>query len=125
PGILWPKFEDQTVGLKLALIGSIKDEIMNTEELALELIKMLEIRYPHLVSDHYGLGRDMDQKAVLSANPEVAVLEEIARARGAFLKGGETDYLKTANILLENFRNAKIGRISLESPKEIFSGEKA
>ncbi len=122
PGILWPKFEDQTVGLKLALIGSIKDEIMNTEELSLELIRLLNERYPELLKTYYGLSEI--HYDVYPDKPEIAELEAIARIRGAIMKGGETDWLKASNILLENFRNAKIGRISLESPAD-FSGEGA
>ena len=116
PGILWPKFEDQSVGLKLALIGSIKDEIMNIEELSLELIRMLDARYPEMINSFYGLS-EIPYDAY-PGKPEVAKLEAVAKVRGAFMKGGEIDYLKTANILLENFRNAKIGKISLESPDD-------
>ena len=127
PGILWPKFEDQSVGLKLALIGSIKDEIMNTEELSLELIKMLDARYPGMLNAFYGLTDGGDDSGQAEAGRidyekypgkgEIAELEAIARVRGALAKGGEIDYLKAAGILLENFRNAKIGRISLEQPE--------
>ncbi len=117
PGILWPKFEDQSVGLKLALIGSIKDEIMNIEELSLELIKMLNERYPELIKSYYGLEEiDYDK---FPGKPEVSELEAIAKTRGALGKGGETDYLKAANIVLENFRNAKVGQLSLETPDDI------
>ena len=116
PGILWPKFEDQQVGLKLALIGSIKDEIMNTEELSLELIRMLNARYPGLIREHYGLS-EIDYDKYLD-KPEIAEMEAVGRVRGALMKGGEIDYLKTANILLENFRNAKLGRLSLEEPEK-------
>lgn len=105
-GILWPKFEDQSVGLKLALIGSIKDDILNTEELALELIKLLEERYPGMMGEFYGV----------SEGEPYAVLEDIGRIRGCLKAGGEIDTLKAANIILENFRNGKIGRISLEEP---------
>ncbi len=116
PGILWPKFEDQSVGLKLALIGSIKDEIMNIEELAMELIKVLEKRYPGLISNSYGLENiDYDKYPV---KPEAAVLEAIGTIRGCVAKGGEIDFLKAANLLLENFRNGKLGQLSLESPEE-------
>lgn len=122
PGILWPKFEDQSVGLKLALIGSIKDEIMNIEELSLELIRMLDERYPGLIEEHYELKEiDFDK---YPGKPEVSKLEAIAQARGALIKGGEIDYLKAANILLENFRNAKLGNVSLESPAEFIDSDK-
>ena len=107
PGILWPKFEDQSVGLKLALIGSIKDEIMNTEELCLELIKALEEKYPGTLGSFYGVEIETGEK------PEIT-LGKIANARGCLMKGGEVDYLKAANIILENFRNGKIGKFTLD-----------
>ena len=116
PGILWPKFEDQTVGLHLAMIGSIKDEILNTEELSLELIKILQEQYPGILQSYYGYA-DMDPQQY-PGKEEVAILEGIAKVRGCIAKGGEWDYLKAANQILENFRNGKIGRITLESPEE-------
>ena len=123
PGILWPKFEDQSVGLKLALIGSIKDEIMNIEELSMELIKMLDERYPGMLKEYYGLTEiDYDK---YPGKPEVAELEAIALARGALMKGSEIDYLKAANIILENFRNAKLGTISLEAPVDFEAADEA
>ena len=100
PGILWPKFEDPDVGLKLALIGSVNDNILNTEELALELIKILNERYPGMLEGFYRV--------------PVNSPEDIAAARCCLKAGGEYDTLKAANILLENFRSAKIGRVSLE-----------
>ena len=114
PGILWPKFEDQTVGLHLAMIGSIKDEIVNTEELSLELITLLQEQYPGMLQEYYGYP-DID--SAYPGKEEVAVLEAIAKVRGCIAKGGETDYQKAANQVLENFRNGKIGRITLESPE--------
>lgn len=104
PGILWPKFEDEKVGLNLALIGSINDNIIDTEELAGELIKILDESYPSAVKDFYGIGE--------------TGLEEIARVRGCLKSGGRLDTLKAANILLENFRNGKLGRISLETLRD-------
>lgn len=109
PGILWPKFEDQNVGIKLAAIGSIRDEIMNTEELSLELIKLLGKRYPGSLEAFYGIETD-DQEKPLD------VLLKIAAARGCLLKGGSYDTLRASGLLLENFRNGKIGRFTLESP---------
>ena len=104
-GILWPKFEDQMVGLRLALIGSIKDEILNVEELALELIKYLRANYSGILTERYKVeeeGSDAD------------VLKNIALNRNCVQKGNEIDYLKAANIILEEFRNGKIGKITLE-----------
>ena len=105
PGILWPKFEDQMVGLRLALIGSIKDEILNVEELVLELIKYLRANYSGILTERYKVeeeGSDAD------------VLKNIALNRNCVQKGNEIDYLKAANIILEEFRNGKIGKITLE-----------
>ena len=121
PGILWPKFEDQSVGLKLALIGSIKDEIMNTEELALELIKMLDASYPGRLNDYYSL-ENVDTAELTSqfdreVAPEVVTLWKIAKVKGSIKSGGEVDIEKAARLLLENFRNGKIGRFSLEAPE--------
>ena len=109
PGILWPRFDDQSVGLKLALIGTIKDEIINTEELSLELIKMLEALYPGSLAHNYGIDIHTDEAPV-------NILEKIAVARGCITKGAQPDFLRAANMLLENFRNGKIGRFTLESP---------
>ena len=110
PGILWPKFEDQRVGLRLALIGSIRDEILNIDELALELIKYLMKSYPQLLKERYEL-------AELAG--EVKVLEEITQNRNCVKKGNEPDYAKAAALILEEYRSGKIGRITLESPQNI------
>lgn len=123
PGILWPKFEDQSVGLKLALIGSIKDEIMNIEELALELIKMLDARYPDALEKSYSLSSinedDLPEEIRESKIEEVITLGKIAKAKGCIKNEGALDTLRAANMLLENFRNGKIGRFSLERPEEL------
>ena len=105
PGILWPKFEDQTVGLRLAFVGSIKDDIINTTELAIELLKFLISEYPGLINERYGVEEKEDK---------VEVLTDIARARNCLLKGNELDIDKAGLILLDEFRNGKLGRISLE-----------
>jgi len=107
PGILWPKFEDQSVGLRLAFIGSIKDEILNITELSLELILFLQKHYPGILSQRYGILEEQDK---------VKVLEEIANVRSCKLKGDEADYEKAAGLLLDDFRNGKLGRITLEFP---------
>ncbi|MDD7740666.1 MAG: ribosome biogenesis GTPase YlqF [Fusicatenibacter sp.] len=107
PGILWPKFEDQKVGLRLAMIGSINDEILNIEELALSTIEYLEKEYTGVLAEKYGYGEVFGT---------LAVLEEIARARGCLKRGGELDYEKAAKLLMDDFRSGKLGRISLEAP---------
>lgn len=107
PGILWPKFEDESVGLRLALIGSIKDEILNVEELALVLIKFLRENYSGMLENRY---------QIQEMGTDVEVLERIAIQRNCVKKGNEVDFLKASNILLEEFRNGKIGKITLEFP---------
>ena len=105
PGILWPKFEDQEVGAKLAMVGSIQDEILNLEELSLELLAYLHREYEGVLEQRY---------QIIESENNVTMLEEIARNRKCIQKGQELDYTKAANILLEEFRNGKIGRITLE-----------
>lgn len=108
PGILWPKFEDQTVGLKLAWIGSIKEELLNIEELSLELIKFLLENYKNILNKRYNIKEQADS---------IKVLEEIARSRRCIQKGEELDLEKAASFVLEEFRNGKLGRVTLEFPK--------
>ena len=109
PGILWPKFEDQSVGMKLAMIGSIKDEILNVEELALVLIKTLAQNYPGVLKNRYEIEESDDA---------LAMLEQIAANRKCVQRGNEPDYVRTSQIIIEEFRNGKIGRITLEHPDE-------
>ena len=118
PGILWPKFEDQQVGIRLALIGSVKDEILNTEELALELIRQLQQLYPGILEQFYGLERLREGSGEDTSRPsEAMLLEQIALARGCIGKGGAPDYTRASAMILENFRNGKIGRITLDRPE--------
>ena len=105
PGILWPKFEDQSVGAKLAMVGSIKDEILNLEELSLELLGYLHRYYEGILKERYD-GEESEDR--------LKMLETIAVNRNCLQKGSELDYGKASNILLEEFRNGKIGRITLE-----------
>ena len=110
PGILWPKFEDQKVGMRLAMIGSINDEILNTEELALQLIAFLKERYAGVLNRRYGCEEN---------HSGLEMLEAIAKSRGCLLKGQELDLAKAAGILLDDFRSGKIGRITLEQTEEV------
>ena len=107
PGILWPKFEDQQVGIRLAIIGSIKDDILNIQELSMEFIQYLFKRYPGVLSEEYQV--DETKEAY-------EILEQIAQNRQCKLKGDLPDYDKAAALLLENYRNGKLGRITLEEP---------
>lgn len=108
PGILWPKFEDQSVGLKLAFLGSINDEILNKDELAAELCAFLLKAYPGLLAERYGIPEDRSPHELL---------EQIAIARSCLLKGGGYDVPRAARLLLEDFRSGKLGRITLEFPE--------
>lgn len=107
PGILWPKFEDQQVGLNLAFIGSIKDELYNIYELSLLLLNYLIKNYPDAVADFYEIENS-------DSNNEL--LERIAIKRGCIKSGAEYDLDKAAKCLVDDFRNGRIGKISLEIP---------
>lgn len=106
PGILWPKFEDPQVGLNLAFCGSIKDEILDTAGLALELIKVLQRDYPQLLRERYKLD-ELDEDALVN-------MEAIAAKRGFILSGKRVDYERCARTVLDEFRGGKIGNITLE-----------
>ena len=109
PGILWPKFEDQEVGMRLAYIGSIKDDILNIEELALGLIGYLQEFYPAALKERYNVEEGQKPLDILTA---------VAKARGCLKKGEELDYEKASRLLLEEFRSGKLGKVTLEFPKE-------
>ena len=108
PGILWPKFEDQEVGMRLAYIGSIKDDILNIEELALGLIGYLQEFYPAAIRERYNVEEELKSLDILTA---------VAKARGCLKKGEELDYEKASRLLLEEFRSGKLGKVTLEFPK--------
>ena len=105
PGILWPKFEDQTVGLHLAFIGSIKDEILNTEELSAELIGLLMEYYPGILAEKYDIEEVEDTYQCLA---------QIAESRHCLSRGNELDTEKAALLLMDDFRNGRLGRLTLE-----------
>lgn len=106
PGILWPKFEDQRVGLLLAFLGSINDEILEKDELASELADYLRNITPGLLKERYGIEED--------GKKPYELLDEIAAARACLTKGGVNDLTKAARLLLDEFRGGKLGRITLE-----------
>ncbi len=108
PGILWPKFEDQRVGLLLALIGSIKDEILNIDELSLELIQILKEHYPGVLAERYSL----------QEGEPAEILTQVAQNRNCVKKGGELDYSKAAALVIDEFRSGRLGKITLEFPPE-------
>ena len=110
PGILWPRFDDQSVGLKLALIGSINDQILNKDELAGQCIRILKEQYPGTLLNRFDLETEDKEPA--------AILEDIARARSCLMKGGELDVARASALLLDDFRAGKLGRVTLEQPGE-------
>lgn len=105
PGILWPRFEDEKIGINLAFIGSINDQILSIEDLAFELIKFLNEYYPNVVKDRYGIKGDDDI---------VQVMYQIAEARGCRLKGNRLDLEKASHIIIDEFRAGKLGRVTLD-----------
>ncbi len=107
PGILWPKFEDQQIGLKLAIAGSINDDILNISELSLEFIKLLQKEYKGKLAERYGIDETLKP---------IEILEAVAIKRGCLKKGELVDIDKAANIIIDEFRAGKLGRISLERP---------
>ncbi len=111
PGILWPKFEDELVGKKLAFTGAIRDEIMDVEELACQLLVFLRDKYPQSLADRYKMTDISDLEPY-------EMLELLGRKRGFVVSGGEIDTERAAKILLDEFRGAKLGNISLETPAD-------
>ncbi|WP_303862395.1 ribosome biogenesis GTPase YlqF [Alkalibaculum bacchi] len=109
PGILWPKFEDTETGLKLAWIGSIKDTIYDREGATLRLISFLREYYPQNLIERYNIEIDSDDE-------DITVYEKIAQKRGFIQKGNNIDYARTAEMLLDELRKTKIGKISFERP---------
>lgn len=107
PGILWPRFEDQAVGLKLAFIGSIKDEILQTEELAAELVTFMNKNYPGVLESKYNVEEDADPYGMIA---------RIAESRQCLVRGNELDTEKASVLLMDDFRNGRLGRLTLEYP---------
>lgn len=108
PGVLWPKFEDETVGTNLAFTGAIKDEIMDIEGLSLKLVEVMQDIYPERLKERYKLEE-------LSENP-LENLDKIALKRGAIMPGKRIDYNRVAVMLMDEYRAGKLGKISLERP---------
>ena len=112
PGVLWPKFEDERIGLHLAFTGAIKDEIMDIENLAFRFIDELNKRDVNILKNRYNLSED-------SYEDTLYLMDEIGRNRGAILKKNEIDYFKVANLVFDDFRKVKLGRITLETVEDI------
>ncbi|MBQ9365546.1 MAG: ribosome biogenesis GTPase YlqF [Schwartzia sp.] len=110
PGILWPKFDDPVVGLNLSFIGSIKDDVLDTEEIAQRLLEFLKNEYPVSLMERYKLTENE------TAGEAGLLIEKIGRKRGALRKGGVVDMEKAWHILITDFRNGNLGKISFEKP---------
>ena len=105
PGILWPKFEDQQVGMRLAFIGSMNDEILITDELACDLIGAIKELYPKALQERY---------AADPAGKPIEILEAVAESRKCYSKGEQLDLVKASGLLIDDFRSGKLGRMTLE-----------
>jgi ribosome biogenesis GTP-binding protein ylqF len=112
PGVLWPKFEDERIGLHLAFTGAIKDEIMDIENLAFRFIDELNKKDVNILKKRYNLSEDFYEETIF-------LMDEIGRNRGAILKKNEIDYFKVANLVFDDFRKVKLGRITLETVEDI------
>ena len=112
PGILWPKFEDPNVGMMLAYTGAVKENVMDTEELACKLAELLWRYYPVSVKDRYGIDVSAD-------TPGYQLIEEIGRKRGYLLARGEINTERMSKVLLDEYRQGKLGHFTLEMPEEL------
>lgn len=110
PGILWPRFDDQAVGLRLALSGSVKDEVVSEDDLCEYLLGLMTTRYPGMIAERYGI----DENGTLAE-----VLTAVAKARGCLLKAGEPDLSRAAKLMIDDFRSGRLGKITLELPTDI------
>lgn len=111
PGVLWPKFEDQTVAIRLAFTGAISDDILDTETLAMKLLSYLAENYPEQLAARYKIEINEDDTGLI-------LLEKVGQKRGMMLSGGEINYERAAITVIDEFRSGKIGRITLELPPE-------
>ncbi|MBQ2607410.1 MAG: ribosome biogenesis GTPase YlqF [Oscillospiraceae bacterium] len=111
PGILWPKFEDPEVGVRLAFTGAIRDDVIDTEELAGRLMAYLGAQYPAALMERYKITAEEGEDGF-------ALLEKAGRKRGFLISGGEVDTERMSRILLDEFRGGKLGRFTLEQPPE-------
>ena len=118
PGVLWPKFEDEKTALNLAYTGTIKDDVLEQTEIAYQLLKFLLENYRQNVADRYKISLEYIEKILSQEEPEniniYEIMQEIGKKRGAIISGGNIDDEKTAKIILDDFRNGRLGRITIE-----------
>lgn len=113
PGILWPKFDDERVGILLACTGAIRDDILDVETLGCKLMELLAVQAPQAIAERYGVTAPEE-----SDFPGYDMLTQAGRRRGFLLRGGEIDTERMARILLDEFRGGVLGRITLETPED-------
>ncbi|MEE0866522.1 MAG: ribosome biogenesis GTPase YlqF [Clostridia bacterium] len=122
PGVLWPKFESEEVGLNLAFTGTIKEEILPRVEIAYQLVKYLLENYRNNIIERYGISEEYIENKLNQQQPEnvniYEIMLEIGRKRGCMISGGNIDEEKTARIILDEFKNGKLGKITLETPSD-------
>ncbi|MGI5970732.1 MAG: ribosome biogenesis GTPase YlqF [Oscillospiraceae bacterium] len=116
PGILWPKFEDEKTGLNLAFTGAVKDEVIDTETLAMKLCQVLLDKYPQALQNRYGVDTDTEAGGW-------EILRRCAIKRGFLISGGEADLERMSRVLLDEFRGGKLGRITLELPEDAYESK--
>lgn len=116
PGVLWPKFQSNDIALNLAFTGTIKDDILERVEIAYELLKVLHKDYKKNLQERYKISDDEMKEIESHTNYIYELMQVIAKKRGALVSGGNTDDEKVSRIILDDFRNCKLGRISLEKP---------
>lgn len=116
PGVLWPKFESEEIALNLAFTGTIKDDLLERVEIAYELLKVLYKKYKINILERYKISEEEIKKVEEKDNYIYELMKLIGRKRGALVAGGNTDDEKIARIILDDFRNCKLGKISLEEP---------
>ena len=118
PGVLWPKFESEEVGLNLAFTGTIKEDILQRVEIAYQLVKFLINNYRENLCNRYGITKEYVEETLKQEQPEnvniYEIMLEIGRKRGCIISGGNIDEEKTARIILDEFKNGKIGQITIE-----------
>lgn len=117
PGILWPKFEDQIVGYRLAVTGAIKDQLLHVDEIAFFAIKYMTAHYAERLMERFEL-EELPHVDSEDPNEVVEVMEAIGRKRGCLVSGGRVDLEKTSGIILRELRAGKLGRITIETPQD-------
>lgn len=123
PGVLWPKFENEDVALKLAFTGTIKETVLQKTEIAYQLVKFLLENYRERLAQRYGLNLEYIQTTLEREQPEnfniYEIMLEIGKKRGCIISGGNIDEEKTAKIILDEYKNGKFGKVSLEQPDKL------